>query len=73
MMPLQPGNGQPDKIIYIEKREQKVTKMDYEKETREMLETLSNNPDCGYIKNFIKREVLKSGKVVKVQLLIEID
>ena len=47
--------------------------MDYEKEIEEMLEKLADNPDCGYIKNFVRRDTLRTGKVVKVQLLIEID
>lgn len=47
--------------------------MDYEKVIKEMLSTLSKNPDCGYIKNYVRREKLKNGKFAKVQLLIEVD
>jgi len=51
----------------------KVTKMDYGKEVREMLRTLADNPDCAYIKNFIRYENLRNGQKVRVSLLIEID
>lgn len=47
--------------------------MNYENEIKEMLKTLSDNPDCGYIKNYVRREKLKNGKFAKVQLLIEVD
>lgn len=47
--------------------------MDYEKEVRHMLRTLADNPDCGYIKNFVRYESLRNGQKVRVSLLIEVD
>ena len=47
--------------------------MDYEKQIREMLRTLADNPDCGYIKNFVRYDSLRNGQKVKVSLLIEVD
>lgn len=47
--------------------------MDYEKEIRNMLRTLADNPDCRYIKNYVRRDNLRNGQRVRVQLLIEID
>jgi len=47
--------------------------MDYEKEIREMLRTLADNPDCAYIRNFIRYENLRNGQKVRVSLLIEFD
>lgn len=47
--------------------------MDYDKEVRQMLRTLADNPDCGYIKNFIRYENLRNGQKVRVSLLIEVD
>jgi len=47
--------------------------MDYEKQIREMLRTLADNPDCAYIKNFVRFENLRNGQRTRVSLLIEID
>ena len=47
--------------------------MDYEEEIKGMLETLATTPECGYIKNFVRRETLRTGKVVKVLLFVEIE
>ena len=47
--------------------------MDYDKEVRMMLRTLADNPDCGYIKNFVKYDSLRNGQKVRVSLLIEVD
>lgn len=45
--------------------------MNYELKIRQMLRTLSDNPDCGYIINFMKKDTLRNGKVVTVSILIE--
>ena len=47
--------------------------MDYDKEVRQMLRTLADNPDCGYAKNFVRYESLRNGQKTKVSLLIEVD
>jgi len=54
-------------------QKKKVNRLDYEKTIKEMLQTLGDNPECGYIKNFVRRDELQDGRKVKVQLLIEID
>jgi len=47
--------------------------MDYEKEIISMKEALEENVGCGYAKNLIRLDILKDGRRVKVQLLIEIE
>ena len=47
--------------------------MDYKKEIRVMLRTLADNPDCAYIKNFVRYDNLRNGQKVRVSLLIEIE
>ena len=47
--------------------------MDYDKEVRMMLRTLADNPDCNYIKNFVRYENLRNGQKARVSLLIEIE
>ena len=47
--------------------------MDYDRKVRQMLRTLADNSDCGYIKNFVRYESLRNGQKVRVSLLIEVD
>lgn len=58
---------------YIFETNREVNTMDYNKEVRMMLRTLADNPDCAYIKNFVRYGNLRNGQKVRVSLLIEID
>ena len=55
------------------KIKKRVNTLDYEKEVRHMLRTLADNPDCNYIKNFVRYKNLRNGQKTKVSLLIEIE
>jgi len=50
-----------------------VNKLDYEKQIRDMLRRLADNPDCEYIKDFVRFENLRNGQRTRVSLLIEVD
>ena len=46
---------------------------EFEKHIKTMKEALAENPGCGYAKDFIRHEKLSDDRLVKIQLLVEIE